>query len=468
MKVSSAFIELPTGPFGNSSAFSRNHSISAAPPVASSGTIGLNKDLLHSKSKEQTAVLTTANAPQVTSAQRPSQVTAPVISAVTEPVATQEKQASTTTPPSTKQPQSFAASSSGKRQIARTNGAKRSSKRRRGDDSDEGDIIRAGEDTSSSDEHDAPPTAVQTKSGRQVHRPSLYMPAPSSSSSNVRGHSDGWAGTGNGGASAAVSRRRRRVYRIGKDTIVACCHCQRSHAPSSNKIVLCGECNYPWHQLCHDPYIANEAATVKEKGWVCRECKPTSSKIVRLKLGRKTPQVRVPSAAALEIGGAAFLREERLAYLSGLSHAALVDLLVTLSDSHPSLEMFPANLKSLQLSKFAVHPGMPVMANSTISAGAMQPDSSREDRASEGPLSSTLDGQRVSGFESSEDEYDYEEYVDHRLYPRVGNGVRLAGTVDDLDILREDSGCPTFSYALHGSAQSQTAANEPIPLCGGA
>ncbi|RDW93285.1 uncharacterized protein DSM5745_00607 [Aspergillus mulundensis] len=51
-----------------------------------------------------------------------------------------------------------------------------SNKRKRGHDSDGEDIIRAVD--SSSDESDIAPTATQTTSGRQVKRPSLYVPSP--------------------------------------------------------------------------------------------------------------------------------------------------------------------------------------------------------------------------------------------------------------------------------------------------
>jgi hypothetical protein len=68
----------------------------------------------------------------------------------------------------------------------------------------------------------------------------------------------------------------------------------------------------------------------------------------------------------------------------------------------------------------------------------------------------------------SDEESEYEEFQEHRLYPRAGNGFRLSVKVDDIDIMREDPACPTFSYALHGPAKARAEANETAPVWGAA
>ncbi|KAJ5625895.1 hypothetical protein N7510_002204 [Penicillium lagena] len=61
------------------------------------------------------------------------------------------------------------------------------------------------------------------------------------------------------------------------------------------------------------------------------------------------------------------------------------------------------------------------------------------------------------------DDEDFEEVEDHRLYPRAGNGFRPPLGPDDLDILREDPECTTFSHALHGPAKH---AKKPVQVWG--
>ncbi|KAF7122828.1 hypothetical protein CNMCM5793_000938 [Aspergillus hiratsukae] len=359
------------------------------------------------------------------------------------------------------------------------NGSKKLRKRRRGGDSDGEDIIRAGDP--SSDESDIAPTATQTKSGRQVNRPSLYVPpAPSPAVAKTNG-------TSSHGSETTGARKQKRVSRKTKEAFVNCMHCQRGHSPQSNAIVFCDGCNRAWHQLCHDPPIDSDVVNVVEKEWHCRECKPVQISIVQPTVVRSNPDLQARKLGAplhhhvpcpkVEVGGERFSAEERRGYLSSLSHASLVELLVTISDRNPSLPMFPSNLKELQLSKF--------LFTSNISAGPVSTATTQTLTATETPVSHTekdttsekpstenteeplpsASSRKRRRYESDE-ESEYEEFQEHRLYPRAGNGFRLSLNVEDIDIMREDPACPTFSYALHGPAKTRAEANEIAPVWG--
>lgn len=368
------------------------------------------------------------------------------------------------------------------RQRKSATNAKRGRKRKRGHDSDN-EVIRAGD--SSSDESDIAPTATQTKSGRQINRPSVYVPSTVSpvvgkGTPNPPNASNSMA------APLAPVRKRRRAIRKGRDTNVNCVHCQRGHSPLTNTIVFCDECNKAWHQLCHNPPIDNEVVMVAEKEWLCRGCKPVPLKLTLPSVIRNNlalgPPVHPPlPVSQAEVGGEGYSKDERRGYLSSLSHATLVELLVTLSDRNPSVPMFPANLRSLPASIFPYHPNAPVVppsldsANTPTSGSTVQPENSTssEQEANKIGLNQSPNPQpapaaRRRRYDESSDESEYEEVEDHRLYPRVGNGFRLSLNTDDLDILQEDPACPTFSYALHGPAKARAEANEAAPVWGAA
>ncbi|PKY04181.1 hypothetical protein P168DRAFT_217243, partial [Aspergillus campestris IBT 28561] len=341
-----------------------------------------------------------------------------------------------------------------------TNGTKRPKKRKRGNDSDS-EVIRAGD--SSTDESDVAPITTQTKSGRQVNRPSLYVPPPASSPSVLKenNHSHPTDGSDNTHTPpTAATRKRRRVFRRGKDTIITCVHCQRGHSPLSNMIVFCDECNSAWHQLCHDPPVAAEVIAIREKEWFCKDCRPiqigiTQPTVVRSNpsMGLQSAQTRPPVHLPLvlpktEVGGEGFSEDERRGYLSTFSHAALVELLVTISSSHPTLPLFPEDLKTSQSSNFSFLPkpaaalpgSLPLGSSTTHPTSAVQNGISTINAHSIPPFQWEAD--------NSDDEVGY-EVEEHRLYPRAGNGFKLPFDTKDMDIMREDVACPTFSYTLH-------------------
>lgn len=335
-----------------------------------------------------------------------------------------------------------------------------SKKRKRGHDSDGEDIIRAAD--SSSDESNVTPVATQTKSGRQVNRPSLYVPSPLTPAIPRESHYF----PGPSDRPQESTRPRKRTPKKGKNTSIVCMYCQRGHSPPSNAIVFCDKCSRAWHQHCHDPPIENEVVTVKEKEWVCRECKPVKITILHPTVVRSNPTsnsgppVHPPLVIPrTEVGGGQFPTNDRRRFLSTLSHAALVEFLLAISDKHPTLPMFPENMKSLPSSNFAssqaVTTAGPSQSNGSVSASnpdpsstSIQPASAVEGEKNSQPNTASERTLKGHDYESSDEDSEY-EFQEHRLYPRAGNGVRLSTNQEDLDILQEDPGCTTFSYALH-------------------
>ncbi|PWY76482.1 hypothetical protein BO94DRAFT_523603 [Aspergillus sclerotioniger CBS 115572] len=436
-----------------------------------------------------TPSIVTASAPQLSApvpskdaapvnvAQKPTEIPSdgarPTSTELPMPVQPQPASTAKTSPaiPSAK-PKKSAATNSRQRKGA-ANGTKRGKKRKRNNDSDGEDIIRAGD--SSTDESDVAPTATQTKSGRLVNRPSLYVPPPStptvSKDSTSLDASDNARGQ-------AVARKRKRIHRRGKDAIITCLHCQRGHSPLSNSIVFCDECNAAWHQLCHDPPIDAEVITVKEKEWFCQECRPVQISIIQPTVVRSNPSLttglRGPSYPPLvvpraEVGAGEYSTDERRGFLSGLSHAALVELLMNISDSNPILPVFPENMREQQSSKFAFRlPISDVPTPSTSVSGDPGDSTSAftEVNQIEGFASSVAPSSSTRRYEEVSDDDSEYEFQEHRLYPRAGNGFRLSLNVDDMDIMREDASCPTFSYSLHGPARVRAQMNERVPVWG--
>jgi hypothetical protein len=229
---------------------------------------------------------------------------------------------------------------------------------------------------------------------------------------------------------------------------------------------------------------------VVEKEWHCRECKPVQISIVQPTVVRSNPDLQAQAlrhplqhhvpCPKIEVGGERFSAEKRRGYLSSLSHASLVELLVTISDQNPSLSMFPSNLKELQSSKFlftsntSAIPVSAATSTQTLTTTETPVSHTEKDTASEKPSTENTDeplpsasSRKRQRYESDE-ESEYEEFQEHRLYPRAGNGFRLSLNVDDIDIMREDPDCPTFSYALHGPAKARAEANETAPVWGAA
>ncbi|EER37192.1 PHD finger containing protein Phf1 [Histoplasma capsulatum H143] len=375
----------------------------------------------------------------------------------------------------------------------------RGSKRRRTgrnnsmDDDDK--EVEAGDSSSDGSSNEATPVTTQTKSGRQIHRPTAFCPTlPGAGSGSP---------TGPDASSSSQARKRRRVYRKGKEMNITCKHCERAHSSAGNAIVFCDDCNRPWHQFCHDPPIEKEVVTVKELEWFCKECQPPAdaqpdempcpqqaSTNNRIDTSNHLPTL--PSE--IKVGGAQFSLEQKRGYLSSLSHSHLVDILLDLCTSAPELPIFPDNLPDLPSSTLlqptaqapaiqtnAIDRSSLMPSGSTPSAPAIATQDSlttpQSSAAGNPPLppattdpsaipeQSSLTG-RDDDELSDDDEYMYVE--DHRLYPKAGNGFRLPPDSEDLDMLLEDPACTTFSHALHGPAKARLLGSGGLPISGAA
>lgn len=373
-----------------------------------------------------------------------------------------------TTTPSTSNTSSTSSTTKRQKNATRrgNGGAKPGKKRKRASKHDDNADLNG--DGSSSDE--AAPSATQTKSGRQIQRPSFLTPAqkkePKAKSPEVQ-----------------PIRKRRRIYRKGKEINVTCNHCQRGHSPTSNAIVFCDECNGAWHQFCHDPPIGNEVIQVKEAEWFCKECRPvgnapdssadTVGVYPDVKPAEKIDKlVSIPFST--KVGGEQFSEAEKHAHLSRLSHTALVNLLMDISNSNPSLPIFPSNLPHPHSSNYIPQsdtatstPGTSMttsMSTTNTSLVSTAPTSTQSTNNNTPPV--VIPGPSLNRGAGEPEDDEYEDVEEHRLYPRPGNGFRLPPESEDIDMLLEDPMCPTFSHSLHGPAKARAEASGMMGVSG--
>lgn len=157
-------------------------------------------------------------------------------------------------------------------------------KRKRGDDassdtsslaeaSDYGEGIKRKAPKSS-----ASNTPTTTKSGRHILKPETYDPA----------------------AEDNAKKRNQLGKRTAEQAL--CKKCTRMHSPATNQMVFCDGCNDPWHQRCHEPWIADEIIKDSSMKWYCIRCAPKREK---LQPKKKEPQQPTwgswPKASAQEV-----------------------------------------------------------------------------------------------------------------------------------------------------------------------
>ncbi|KAI1638623.1 hypothetical protein F4809DRAFT_238926 [Biscogniauxia mediterranea] len=188
----------------------------------------------------------------------------------------------------------------------------RGAKRKRGKEEDDGSSSLSdlpdseGETASASKDQQAAPT--MTKSGRQVQKPAQYNPSQQS--------------------------QKRRNY--GKRTAeqALCKVCTRGLSPTNNQIVFCDGCNFCWHQLCHEPYIDDEYVSNESRSWFCTRCLAKREK----HLARKKSLDGFKGVSWVTKSA-----EQKRAYLSSVTHAQLVNIIMYSTELHPDLPIFPAH-----------------------------------------------------------------------------------------------------------------------------
>jgi hypothetical protein len=170
-----------------------------------------------------------------------------------------------------------------------------------------------------------PPT-LMTKSGRQVHRPSQFIPLQSPTTAVSHGNSG--------------KKRGRRPHLFGTNTSgliftrktkhsenALCKVCDRGFSPANNAVVFCDGCGDAYHQYCHHPPIEGDVVDQPDKEWLCTKC------IRRIKGGFDLHGF--VNATDLTI------RERRQA-LDALPREKLVDVLMAVNAVHPDFAIFPS------------------------------------------------------------------------------------------------------------------------------
>ncbi|KAA8566901.1 hypothetical protein EYC84_009998 [Monilinia fructicola] len=183
---------------------------------------------------------------------------------------------------------------------------------------DESDALSAlGRDSESDDSKSAMTEMPKiTQSGRQVVKPTQFVPTLPETSSRKR-------------SSASSNKRSQNQEQA------LCKRCGRGNSPHNNMIVFCDGCNLGWHQMCHDPIVSDEEVKDEEAPWYCNDC------------ARKKGIKPAPSKSD-GVSWAGKTIDQRRAYLSLLPHPQLVSLLVKASILHPDMPIFPANPPPLQ------------------------------------------------------------------------------------------------------------------------
>ncbi|KAG4302125.1 hypothetical protein PCK1_001397 [Pneumocystis canis] len=148
---------------------------------------------------------------------------------------------------------------------------------------------------------------TKTKSGRKIHRPTQFNPA-----------------------AKTPSKRRGPGRRSAQDSHF-CIVCQRGHSPSSNRIVFCDGCNFPYHQLCHIPVIDDLVINLSDSEWLCFTCNKKRAK--RTLLTGAT--------------GASLTEEEKKTYLASLPLSHLVELLFFCEKMCPNIPFYAPNTREI-------------------------------------------------------------------------------------------------------------------------
>lgn len=113
----------------------------------------------------------------------------------------------------------------------------------------DGDMSQLGEDSEDEDGGSVASLPKITQSGRQVNKPTSYVPA-----------------------SYEPSPKKRATQSQRKQEQALCKRCGRGNSPDKNMIVFCDGCNLCWHQLCHDPVISEETVKDEVSPWFCSDC----------------------------------------------------------------------------------------------------------------------------------------------------------------------------------------------------
>nr|POE89809.1 swm histone demethylase complex subunit phf1 [Quercus suber] len=276
------------------------------------------------------------------------------------------------------------------------------------------------------------PAATQTKSGRAIQKPTVFVPPPP--------------------PSPAVNHKRKRTYRRNPESAV-CKVCLRGTSPTSNMIVFCDGCNTPYHRYCHHPPIDQSVVDQLDKEWYCRPCEKERNLLAS----------EVDVSKFVPANGASL--EERQRYFLGLPPKLLVRLLTRATTLQPSLPVFSPEFKfqdtgeAITITPSTNGHSRSQPASGSQSANRLHPDAMEIDNT---PV--------VQGNEDEEAEDEDLGPPEHPAnYPRPGYGLMrsLPPEQDDQQWLVDDedqNGVFTHVYRADASIAdtTQKGGKEPV------
>ncbi|KAI0126140.1 hypothetical protein BJ170DRAFT_461450 [Xylariales sp. AK1849] len=309
--------------------------------------------------------------------------------------------------------------------------APQGTKRKRGKDEDDNSSpLSDPPESDEDDEYQDASAPTMTKSGRQILKPTQFNPTTAS-------------GPG-----------KRKHYGKRTPEQALCKVCTRGLSPANNQIVFCDGCNFCWHQMCHDPYIDDEFVSDESRSWFCQGCLAKREK----HLAKKKSM-----SAFKGVSWSTKSAEQRRTYMSGLSQAQLVNLVMYSLELHPDLAIFPADTNkrgprggasAVSVVEESFHlleaaGGGPVNFSSSLTTPEARSSSSNGKRHSNGK-------EATNGQEQGERE-DSAESVPP-AWPKVGQGV-LAGLDLNEDDLQDKNDFESFSVATYDATGKKVLEN---------
>ncbi|KAL9114026.1 MAG: hypothetical protein Q9227_001798 [Pyrenula ochraceoflavens] len=364
---------------------------------------------------------------------------------------------------------------------------------------------KASDGESSASEGDQyTPQATLTKSGRQVNRPSAFVPPESPASSTKKPREE-------------EPRHFIKKGNVAKGGEQLCEKCDRPQSPAKNPIVFCDKCNRCWHQRCHEPRIPDLVITDKDAEWLCKDCSDPNSRItvsVKIKAGRgqklrtrtsqpnndspakvestpnstpaPTPSTK-PAAAVAAVPASPIVQSDfppltdrnsycahpewkqsqRREYFSKVPQAHLIDLLLHAARVNPMLALYrtgtpaaiatPTNVSTPGITTSSANQRSSqtrvLNTTSAISPSAVShsepPISTSVSRRPSTPSQKPLPNLTSAAEEEQEEEEDDTDEL-KALYPKPGDGIQLPPESEDMAMLLEGQEMQTFSHRLWG------------------
>ena len=322
------------------------------------------------------------------------------------------------------------------------------------------------------------PGSSRTRSARRTNQPVVRDPEPIVITKPITPK-----------RTKAPTKRKR----VNRQVNIVCTGCHRGNSPSNNFIVLCDGCDAPWHQKCHNPNIGSEVIEVAEMDWFCIKCNPNHKR----QRAMSTKKPGRPKKIMPDQTGNQYSENDRRAYLSSLSHDALVQLLLKISTDWPLVPIFPPNMPQISSKAPAApeplgsitkqYPSFPHESISQTTQAQTQAPASTTPEAltrltsqaftrtparksyaefSDSDLltdDESSQSQQSPPFESQASQHDTDyDSEDYRAYPEAGQGFQVPMSVKDLDIMAEDEDYPTFSHSIRKGKDQGAKAFSPF------